>query len=229
MSFDSAAVFCGPNNKVFDNTAVWTDGLQFAAYGGLLCKAIGLDMPEMLRKAGDTFTVGESTAVERALMKTRFVANAAGDNTVPGSWPAPTDITPAGGAVKPAVGVALLEGYASSVYVGLPTLHVPVVIGSLLLGVPGNAFDGESPETALGSKIAVGAGYDFPNTSPTGAAAAAGEKWIYASGEVLVLRGETILRQEFNQENNEVTVLAERPYIVAVDTFVAAVRVQVAA
>ena len=79
-----------------------------------------------------------------------------------------------------------------------------------------------------GSKVVAGAGYDLPNTGPTGAAAAAGERWIYATGEVLVRQGaEVIVREAFDQVNNDHVVLAERGYVVAVDGFVAAVRVTV--
>lgn len=225
MKFDSDAFFCAPNSKTFTQTAGWTDGIRFAAYGGVTCKAIGLDQETMLREVGKVFEMGESTAVERGLMEQRFRA----DTANPVRWSAPVDITPAAGAVKPAVGVSLLEGYAGSVYVGAPTLHMPRVIASLLLGTEGVVLDGRTLRTKLGSKIAAGAGYDYPNFGPTGVEAAVGEKWLYATGSVVVMRGESIIRQSMNTTNNDVVVLAERGYVAAVDCFTAAVRVQVTA
>lgn len=222
MRFDASADFCGPNSKDFDQAASWQDGFRFAAYGGVSCSAVGLDQAEMLRAVRDVFERGESTAVERALMRTRFAADA------DGRWAAPVDLTPAGGPVTPGAGVALLEGYAASVYVGGPTLHIPRSIASLLLGTQGAVLDQGEFTTKLGSKIAAGAGYDFPNLGPDGAEATAGEKWLYATGEVVVRRGDPIVRQVMAHTDNEVHVLAERGYVAAVDCFTAAVRVRVA-
>lgn len=223
MSFGAAVEFCSPNPKTLDQSPQWTDGVLFGAYGGLKCRTVGIDIDAAKAEVGRVFDAGESTAVERALMETRFIAD-------PGArWGAATDITPVGGAVKPAVGVAMLEGYAASVYAGAPTLHLPVTIASLLAGVDGTVFEGNVMQTKLGSKVAAGAGYEFPNSGPTGAAPAAGELWLYASGEVLVQRGEIVLREAIAQEDNHLYVLAERPYIAAVDCFTAAIRVTVTA
>jgi hypothetical protein len=220
MSFEAAAEFCAPSPKTFDQEAGWNDGFRFAAYGGVSCRTVGLDQDEMLRRVEDVFRRGESTAVERAFMENRFrVSDPAG------LWPAPTDITPASGPVSAKAGVALLEGYSGSVYVGAPTIHIPRSTASLLLGDQIVLADGSTIRTRLGSKIAAGVGYDFPNTGPTGAEPAAGEKWLYATGEVVVRRGPAIVRQVMSHNDNEVQVLAERMYIGAADCFAAAVRV----
>jgi len=219
MSFEGSAEFCAPNTKDFDQTAGWQDGFRFAAYGGVTCKAVGVDQAAMQRAVEDVFKRGESTAVERAMMSTRFAADA--NNR----WDAPVDLTPASGPVSPQTGVAILEGYAGSVYVGGPTLHLPRSIASILLGTQGAVLDQGEFTTRLGSKIAAGVGYDFPNLGPTGAEAAAGEKWLYATGEVVIRRGPAIVRQAMAHDTNDVYVLGERGYVAAVDCFAAAVRV----
>lgn len=225
MRFEQSAEFCAPNTKTFDQGSVWQDGFRFAAYGGVVCKAVGLDQANMEREVERVFNAGESVAVERALMETRFR-----DDADPADrWGAPIDLTPAGGAVDPVVGLGILEGYSPSVYVGAPTLHVPRSIVSIIATKGGLEKDGRVLRTKLGSKIAAGAGYDYPNYGPTGAAAAAGEKWLYATGEVVVTRGPAIVRQVMAHEDNDVFVLAERGYIAAVDCFTAAVRVTVTA
>lgn len=232
MKFQAEAEFCAPNVKDFDQAAGWQDGFRFAAYGGVACKAVGLDRARMLSEVERVFDAGESTAVERALMQTRFVAGADLDGAGAGTelaWDAPVDLTPAGGAVKPEVGVAILEGHAASEYVGVPTLHLPVTIASLLAREAAVEFEGDILRTKLGSAVVAGAGYDYPNTGPTGAPAAAGEKWLYATGGVLVRRGNAEIRQAIAHEDNDVFVLAERGYVVAVDCYTAAVRVQVTA
>lgn len=228
MSFEAAAEFCAPNNKTFDQAAAWQDGFRFAAYGGVSCSAIGLDQADMLSAVEDVFRRGESTAVERALMNTRFQADPFVAPATEGRWLAPVDLTPVGGAVSPQVGVAILEGYASSVYVGAPTLHLPRTVASLLLGTQGAVLEEGEFTTKLGSKIAAGAGYDYPNLGPDGTGAPAGEKWLYATGEVVVRRGPAIVRQVMAHTDNEVYVLAERGYVAAVDCFTAAVRVTLA-
>lgn len=227
LRFDSFAEFCTPTTKDFSQAGSWVNGFRFAAYGGFSCNAIGLDEAEMLRKVRAAFEAGESTAVERALMSTRFQATTDLDHNGDPLWDAPTDITPASGPVKPATGIALLEGYAANGYVGVATIHVPRTIASMILGVDGAEFSGDRLETKFGSRIAAGAGYDFPNLGPTGAAAATGERWLYATGAVVLLRGEPIIRQVMATGTNEVFVLAERPYIAAVDCFSAAIRVTV--
>lgn len=222
MRFEADAEFCAPNDKTFTNSPSWQDGFRFAAYGGAVCKAVGLDVEGMESAVERVFTMGESTAVERALMQTRFRASA-------NNWDAPVDLTPVAGPVKPAVGVAMLEGYSGSIYVGTPTIHMPISIASLLLGVNGVELNERVLRTRLGSKIAAGAGYDYPNYGPTGVEPAEGEKWLYATGEVVVGRGPAIVRQAMATDTNEVFVLAERGYIAAVDCFTAAVRVTVTA
>lgn len=227
LTFGAEAEFCAPNAKDLTQASEWVDGFRFAAYGGLTCKPIGTDASSLASKARAAFEQSESTAVEAALMKYRFVENLAGAG-LPGEWSAPTDLTPTGGAVSPTKGVALLEGFAAREYIGLGTLHVPVTAASLLLVDSGLMWEGDRLYTALGSKVVAGAGYDLPNTGPTGVAAAAGERWMYITGEVLIRQGrEVIVRDAFDEVNNDHVVLAERGYVVAVDGFAAAVRVTV--
>lgn len=221
MKFRSDAPFCAPNAKTFTQSPAWQDGWRFGVYGGVVCKSIGLDMDRMVSEVTRVFDAGESTGVERAFMSTRFRVSA-------GNWVVPPDITPTPGtAVSPVVGLALLEGYAADNYVGVPTLHVPRTIASILNGSNRMVWDGDVLMTTMGSKVAAGAGYDYPNTSPTGVAAPAGTRWLYSTGEVFVGRSEVIIRQAFEQSTNEVFVLGERAYIAAADCFSAAVLVTV--
>jgi hypothetical protein len=232
MKFEAGVVFCGANSKTFDNTPVWQHSFTFGAYGGVTCSAVGLDRAEMEAQARAAFERGESIAIERAFMETRFREGPSVDpmnDDAYLAWDAPTDITPSGGAVSPKVGMALLEGFAAQNYSGQPTIHIPRTVASLLLGVDGADFDGQTLRTKLGAKIAAGAGYEYPNTGPDGTAAAAGEAWLYATGEVFLGRGPVEVRQAIAFEDNDVLVLAERPYIGAADCFTAAIRVTLTA
>lgn len=195
----------------------WADAIRFAVYGGVICKMNDLtDQQSRIEKA---FANRESVAVARALMQTRFIAGT--------GWSAATDLTPAGGAVDPTVGLAILEGDAATKYGGAPTIHTPRSIGTLLTRNGAVEFEGDRLFSVQGSKIASDGGYENPNNSPTNTAAPAGEKWMYASGEVVVGRSETIVRGELNRDNNENTALVERLYVAAIDCYTAAVRVKV--
>lgn len=221
LTFGERSEFCGAGTKTLDQLPYWVDGFRFAAYGGVTCKLS--DQDEQEAGVREAFLKGESTAVEAAMMEIRFVENAAGG--APGEWPAPTDITPAAGAVSPRVAVALLEEAAAALYVGVPTLHLPLSISGLLLDLAAAEFEGDIIRTKSGAKVVAGAGYANPNTSPTGVAAAAGERWVYATGEVWIAKApEVVVRSAMDTSTNEIVTLAERGYIGAVDSFAIAIR-----
>jgi hypothetical protein len=201
--------------KTFE-TPGYVDGIQFNVYGGALCKSVGNSLDHEKAELERAFRANESVGVERALMQTRFTT------------PAATDITPAAGAVDPKVGLALLEQDAAANYAGVPTIHVSRGIGSLLFTANAIQKQGNRYYSWQGSKVASGGGYGAPNNGPTGAAPAAGEQWIYASGEVLIARGGLFSEVTLNRDTNEVVALVERPYVAAVDCYAAAVRVKVA-
>jgi hypothetical protein len=206
--------------KNFEKSS-WQDGFRFAVYGGITCKGPGFDMGEAETKTRAAFEAMESVGVERALMTTRFVAGT--------GWAAPTDLTPAGGAVTPAVGLALLEGDAACKYAGSPIIHAPRQIVSLLTGLLGTiSLSGDSLTTGLGTRVAAGGGYGCPNQGPGGSAPTAGEMWMFASGEVAVQRSDVFVASELDRSTNDVYVLVERAYVAAVDCYTSAVRVKVA-
>lgn len=194
----------------------WPDGIRFAVYGGVTCKGIGNSLEHEQSELAAAFAANESVGVEQALIHDLFTV------------PAATDITPAGGAVSTAVALGLLEGYAAAHYAGVPTIHAPRTIGTLLFRDQVIERVGNSFVSKQGSKIASGGGYQNPNNGPTGAAPAAGELWMYASGEVVIARGEVISQVSLDQGTNEVIALAERAYVAAVDCFTAAIKVKVA-
>lgn len=227
MKFQHVPTRCAQSAKTFDQPMPWQSGFYFAVYGGAHCKSIGLDQAEMKSEIARVFETGESIGIEQAFMAQRF---ALGPDRDPGAgvdsaWLAPVDVN-AAGAVKPVLGVAKLESYAASTYAGVPTIHIPRSIATLMWGLGALQWDGDILRTKLGSKVAAGPGYDYPNTGPDGSPAATGEKWIYATGEVQILKGPPIIKQILSTSDNEVFVLAERAYIGVVDCFTAAVRVQ---
>lgn len=221
-SVNSAVV---PISKTFDDPS-WQDAITFAVQAGVVCKMVGFDPEVSTSDLERVFANKESVAVARALMVQRFVDGGSAN------WDAATDLTPAGGAVAPEVGLAILEGDASYNYGGAPTIHMPRTIASILM----NKYDaidytGDTLYTSLGSKVAADGGYESPSNGPDGDAPDAGEMWMYASGEVQVLPSERIVRGGLDlvesNDSNRYRILAERAYIATVDCYTAAVRVKV--
>lgn len=219
---------CGPvSGSKFDDAdgPTWIDGFAFAAYGVAVCKLVD---PATLRDGTErAFTAAESRVVEQALMEDVFAAN-------PGHWAAAEDLTPTAGAVDPVVGQGILESHASRYYAGKGVLHMPRVVATMLLQQGALEMEGARLETGLGTPTAAGAGYDLPNLGPDGTEPAEGEKWVYATGQVLLLRKRLPTREVFNQnvnaggiEPNDSLVLAESAYIVSVDCYKSAVRVKI--
>jgi|GEM_PF-5714692 len=223
LRMDSRAVWpCPPGQPATKNfgSSGWQSGIRFAAYGGNKCKGPGFDMATATSKTRAAFDAMESFAVEKALMNLRF------STTGPG-WSPATDITPAGGAVSPIGGLSMLEGDVACNYAGVPTIHVPRSVASMLTNQGAVEAQGSKLVTKIGSKVAAGGGYGCPSVGPGGLPAAAGEAWMYGSGEVVVSRGDVIEVAELDRTTNDVYILIERPYVVAVDCYVSAVRVKV--
>lgn len=215
--------------KVFSK-AGWVPGFEFAIYGGVECKAVGLDRADQEREIARVFSLNEGKGVEQALLLNRFVAT---DSDMPVQWDAPVDLTP-GSDIDPRTALALLEGYAASVYAGLPTIHMPRAAASYL----GEriVWKGDKAYTRMGSKVAIGGGYDTDEPSD-------GTWDLFATGEVYVERSGTVNvntivipgdgsgtgSDENGLSDNTVIGLAERMFRVGVDCFVAKATSTVAA
>lgn len=199
--------------KTFEAPA-WPEGDRFAVYAGAECKKFGGGGPQQLDALRTVFTAKESFGVERGLI----------ESTLQGA----TDLTPAGGAVDPIVGLGILEGDAAVNYAGVPTIHLPRTLGTLLFTQTALVHDGNAYATEQGSKVASGGGYVASNVSPAGVAAPDGELWIYASGEVTVQRSVLKEVDALDRDTNDNLDLVERIYITTVDCYKSAVRVKVA-
>jgi hypothetical protein len=168
--------------KTFD-TADWVPSMEFNVYGGVQCKTVGLDREDQHRELERVFTLNEGRGVEEALLGNRFIAQATDpDNPLAGSWGAPTDISPSSD-VSARVAIGLLEGWFARHYAGVPTLHMPRALGTIL-GSDIIEWRGDLAFTRMGSKVAFGGGYDeeIPD----------GTMDIYATGEVFVQRSATV-------------------------------------
>lgn len=203
-------------DKTFQ-TAGWVPSMEFAVYGGVQCSPVGLDVNDQKSEVARVFGLNEGKAVEQALLLNRFLAT---DSDADVQWDDPTDLTTAG-PVPLQVALALLEGHAASIYAGVPTIHMPRAAASVL----GDRirWEGDKAFTLLGSKVAIGGGYDVEG--PTVA-------WnLYATGEVFVEKSEEVnvhawtlpgdRSSDHDLSDNTSIALAERMFRVGVDCFVA--------
>ena len=173
--------------KEFD-AATWQPGFTFAVYGGVQCRAIGLEVEDQESEVRRVFEASQGKGIERALAGTRFVASVPPGSDDPvspyyGQWDEPEDLTPGGG-VPLTVALALLEGDAAAKYNGLPTIHMPRAAATMLETHGLIVWRDNLAYTKNGSRVAIGGGYDDPEMLASGL-------WdMYATGEVTIQMSE---------------------------------------
>lgn len=217
--------------KTFQS-APYVPGFEFAVHGGVQCSLVGLDLADQMSELERVFRVSESKGVERALLVNRFTERTIESDEIGpwyAAWDAPVDLTPST-PVSLAVALALLEGYAAAHYNGVPTIHMPVAVASILneriVWKDGLAY------TRNGSKVVIGGGYDYANPADYD-----GSWDMYVTGEVFVEQSQMLDFQEpvlpgdgsgtgsgeNGLEDNTGIALVERMYRVGVDCLVAKV------
>ncbi|RJL19341.1 hypothetical protein D5H75_40470 [Bailinhaonella thermotolerans] len=188
----------------------------FVVYAGVACKLPGM-VEDAGTRAADRLTLGEQTAVERHVWTTQLAV------------PAAVLATGSETAVGLVDAVAALERDLGEMFGAVGTLHVPRWLVPHLAAADQIVRDDRAGRltTVLGTPIAAGAGY--PGTSPSGTAPGAGAAWMYATGPVVVRRGPVVTPATertgaFDPSNNEVTVRAQRDYVVTTDCVLLAVQ-----
>jgi hypothetical protein len=136
----------------------------------------------------------------------------------------PTNITGATD-LAPEISLAQLEENIAGRYDGAAVIHVSTDLGSYLGTKGAIERHGNHMETVIGNWVVIGAGY--PRTGP-GGVPAAGDEWMFATGNLFVDRSNAEVRGPFLAESprdNTQVVLAERVYVVGWDCTPSAIRV----
>jgi hypothetical protein len=226
-----------PSQKTPNTHQVLRGATPFTPFTRFDCSPVGL--PDAAAMARDALAQSEAWQVERAfwtgLVDGKLIAFphlAANDDVFDAQGAelqsAATVVT-SGTAVDLATGLGLLEEGLGNCYNGRGVVHVPVrVLPTLdMHGIV--RVVGDHLETLKGNLLSVGAGY--PGTSPTGANAAAGEAWIYATGAVFFLRGEVRILPttpaSFDRSTNTIQQIAERTYVLGWDCCHVAAQVRI--
>jgi hypothetical protein len=201
--------FCRPEVEHADPITV---------YAGAECSALGWSYAEARAHAEASLALGEQAAIEAGFWTDRLAATA-------------TDLTPAGGPVSIAQGVAALEGALAESYGGRGVLHVPAGAAALL-GCCNIVHEDPMTgtlRTLAGNCVVIGAGYSAMNTGPGNIPAPPGTAWLYITGPLVIRRGpaETLPDQNssVNTRTNDRRVLVERTVVVATTCVVSAIQV----
>lgn len=192
-------------SRIPSEGTAWVDGAPFSLYHLFKCAPIGSGGEQaFMDRARTALRLGEQRALERVTGRL-LAADTDG-----------VDLTPTPGTAVPLVeGLSILEGWAGSNYGGVPVIHAPrtaaSVLGHRLERVSGHL------ETKQGAFYASGGGYDRLTGPDGGAAADAGEAWLYVTGQVVIHRAPNtevgpIMDSAAGGRLNEWAALVERLY-----------------
>lgn len=210
-------------------------GTPFVAYLGVQCALIGHSLDEYARMVNNALDLCEQKAVER----TFWTGDMSNDpHLASGVFDAVTNpngviiLGPDAGVTPLGVvqGVAALEQYLGDNYCGVGILHAPRAVAPFAAENNQIVGSGNRMTTTLGTRWAFGAGYSV-NTGPTGVEAPDGTAWIYATGQVTILRSDIWMQpgaveQAFNRRTNDAEMYAERAFVITTECVKAAVRVR---
>lgn len=206
-------------------------GDPFNLYSLFVCNIVGLGADGLRQKATQSLTVGEGRALEHAVGSRLPLAAGAVDLTPGGA---------AGDALHPVDGLAALEGWSARYYGGVPTIHVPRAVGTILGSLGGHQRAGARLETRQGALVASGGGYYDLAGPPTDVEdpdtiqePADGEAWLYVTGTVVVRRAASADALPLVMDrgagvagaSNVGLALAIRPYVATWECITGAVRV----
>lgn len=215
----------GTGTKPVTSTMDLRASSPFTVYTLPQCSAVGYLPDQAERRAAGALTSGEARAVEREFWTGEFgtvphlAANAAVTDTDGSSIQTAATVIVSGG-VDVVEGIALIEEQLSICYGNEGVIHVPPSVFTHMMWASVAIRDGARMRTPSGHLIAVGAGY--PGTSPSGAAPAAGTRWIYATGAINVWRSGIFFAGRtpadiLDRSRNSVVMVAERTYVIGWD------------
>lgn len=218
------AMNCPPitGTKTFTSMETPVSGAPFVVGASYQCSPVGMDFAEAEQRVRTRLSLREQRGVE-----TRIWSGISGVlGTLPSLFAGATVLGPASCITE---AIELLEQWLAD----------QAIIGGVIHARPGMtshmaaSFQLQAPSpdprimrTHLGTPVVFGQGY--AGTGPTGQAPGADTEWIYATGRVVIWRDDVEVpppRETFDRSANNVLILAERPYAVAIECGVAAVQV----
>jgi hypothetical protein len=124
--------------------------------------------------------------------------------------------TVVGTAVKLKLALGQLEDALADCYMGQGVIHVPRIMGPFLSDGGIVTKQGTQLITLNGNLVVLGTGYT--GSSPAGVAGTNSSMWMYATGQVVMLRSDIDVPDfpsSFNRAKNDLVMIAERTYVLA--------------
>lgn len=212
--------YAGQNSKNFPQDA-WLEQSPFVVYDGVRCSRVGF--PDGETVARQRLALSEQGQAERHLWdQLGATATAEGTTAILYDASAPADDL--------TIAVAALEAQLAATTGAIGVIHAPRATAPHWDRYGELWRDGNVYRTPLGTPIVFGGGYDYDGPDGT---ATDDVIWLYATGQTIVRRGAVQYHgtpdnqspQGFNQRSNEISHLAERPYLITVDCPVIAAAV----
>lgn len=199
----------GPFTDPMDNVVA----TPFVVTNGFECAPVGLTQQERDRFAFEKLRATEQQAVEQIFSEGSFGQSPSLANNVPQA----TDVGATTGvhAAFSALEEAFYDTYG---YSGV--IHLPHSASAFAEAAPVMSMQGRIWRTAASTAVSIG---NYSGLSPAGAAPAANATWVYITPPVTIWRATDAnvfispIEGALNRETNEVTMIAEREYVVAYD------------
>lgn len=207
--------------KAFEGIDATVSGSPFAVISTYTCGSIGFRFSEAEQRVRTRLTLHEQRAVEARFWQ----GFGGGFGTMPGLLTGATDLGTAGCVTE---AIELLEqALADNSVVGgiihaRPGMNAHLSTSFLVREPARNRFT-----TGLGTPIAFGQGY--AGTGPAGEAVTGDDEYMYATGRVLLWQDPEIFvppsGQVLDRTTNQLSLVAERVYAVAIECGAWAVKV----
>jgi len=215
--------------KTFDPNTAETSVKPFSVYTSINCGSLGYSYEYLVGKVRDRLAASEQQGVEEAFSSGALASTTLGNTPILAAGGGVTVLT-AAASLK--LGVAALEEWAYDRYGYQAVIHAPMQVAAHagangLIRAQGNIPPTGVLQTFAGTLWSFGSGYT--NTSPVGAAAAAGHAWLYVTGKVTLWQNPNVfvapIESALNKTTNQFNLIAEREWAVSYDCILAAIDV----
>lgn len=211
-------------DKTFPESIDTITGDPFVVYSSYTCGIVGL--VNWGRDRVRQYLYNQLVAGEQATVERLFSIGTVGVS------PSLVGAVNLGNAQGPVQAVSILEEWLYERY-GLPgVIHAPMAAAPYLSGSHVVYLDGSAQtgiwRTNVGTAVSLG---NYAGTGPSGQVPAAGDTWLYITGQVAVWRTPDSelfvpdMSQAINRSTNVLTTVMEREYVLTYDCYAAAVQV----
>lgn len=214
---------CPPitGTKTFSPLESPVSGAPFVVMTSYTCGSIGFSFDEVKQRVMTRMDLRAQRAVEKRIWQ----GSTGALGTIPGLF---ANATVLGAASCVTEAVEMLEQQAADAALVSPIIHARPGMsahlsqGHLIEHGPGRI----KAQTVLGTPVVLGQGYS--GVGPTGQSVDTTTEWMYLTGRVLIWAGDTWVSDPgygLNRTTNQMNVIAERPYAVAIQCGIWAVSV----